>query len=177
MPYHRSVDQPKSCSKAPWSFAWYEVDKVAAAGLGGVAPVAATVRSPCTTDLPRPHSCSITTSLEQCDGGETGWDGTERNGTGRDRTGRNREGAKMPSNGNRKEEEGDEEVIILCSTDVEQGVPGVRRNENSPKIRPVEQRVPPVLGALNVGRNASSHSIMSSPTYQTVPEVSALVGY
>ncbi|TQE13932.1 hypothetical protein C1H46_000563 [Malus baccata] len=70
MPYHRSVDQPKSCSKAPWSLAWYEVGKVAAAGLGGVAPVAATVRSPCTTDLPRPHSCSITTSLEQCDGGE-----------------------------------------------------------------------------------------------------------
>ncbi|RXH93618.1 hypothetical protein DVH24_014194 [Malus domestica] len=54
-----------------------------------------------------------------------------------------------------KEEEGDEE--------------GVRRNENSPKIRPVEQCVPPVLGIPNVGRNASSHSVPSHPTYQTVP--------
>ncbi|KAM2987692.1 hypothetical protein FF2_007828 [Malus domestica] len=60
----------------------------------------------------------------------------------------------MPSDGNKEEEEGDGEG---------------RRNENSPKIRHVEQRVPPVLGAPNVGRNASSHSILSRPTYQMIP--------
>ncbi|KAM2565512.1 hypothetical protein TB1_008131 [Malus domestica] len=43
---------------------------------------------------------------------------------GRDRTGRNGEGAKMLSDGNNEEEEGDGEVIILCSTDVEQVVLG-----------------------------------------------------
>ncbi|CAN6557930.1 unnamed protein product [Malus baccata var. baccata] len=43
---------------------------------------------------------------------------------GRDRTGRNGEGVKMPSDGNKEEEEGDREVIILCSTDVERVVPG-----------------------------------------------------
>ncbi|RXI05327.1 hypothetical protein DVH24_006584 [Malus domestica] len=37
---------------------------------------------------------------------------------GQDGTGRNREGAKMPSDGNREEEEGDRDVIILCFTDV-----------------------------------------------------------
>ncbi|KAB2604744.1 UDP-glycosyltransferase 85A5-like [Pyrus ussuriensis x Pyrus communis] len=45
---------------------------------------------------------------------------------------------------------------------------GVRWNENSPKTRPVEQLVPPILGAPNVGRNALSHSVPSRPTYQTV---------
>ncbi|KAM1117522.1 hypothetical protein ACFX19_008012 [Malus domestica] len=59
-------------------------------------------------------------------------DGTERNGTGR-----NGEGAKMPSDGN-KEEEGDGEVIIFCSTDMERVVSEGRQNENSPKIRHVE---------------------------------------
>ncbi|KAB2615547.1 S ribonuclease [Pyrus ussuriensis x Pyrus communis] len=59
----------------------------------------------------------------------TGRDGTERDGTGRDgterdRTERNEAGAKMPSDGNKEEEEGDGEVIILCSTDVERVVPG-----------------------------------------------------
>ncbi|RXH85367.1 hypothetical protein DVH24_040119 [Malus domestica] len=44
---------------------------------------------------------------------------------------------------------------------------GGRRNKNSPKTRPVGQRVPPILGAPNVGRNASSHSVPSRPTYQT----------
>ncbi|KAB2618854.1 S ribonuclease [Pyrus ussuriensis x Pyrus communis] len=93
-----------------------------------------------------------------------------RNGMGRDRMKRNGAGAKMPSDGNKEEEEGDGEVIILCSTDVERVVPGgVRWNENSPKTRPVEQLVPPVLGAPNVGRNALSHSVPSRPTYQTVP--------
>ncbi|RXH84258.1 hypothetical protein DVH24_027157 [Malus domestica] len=48
-------------------------------------------------------------------------DRTGRNGMGRDKTGRNGDGAKMPSDGNKEEEEGDEEVIILCSTDVERG--------------------------------------------------------
>ncbi|RXH91033.1 hypothetical protein DVH24_020056 [Malus domestica] len=74
----------------------------------------------------------------------------------------------MPSDGNKEEEEGDGNVIILCSTDVEQVVPRVRRNENSPKIHPVEQRVPPILGVPNVGRNVSSHSVLSRSTYQTV---------
>ncbi|RXH84525.1 hypothetical protein DVH24_032809 [Malus domestica] len=46
---------------------------------------------------------------------------------------------------------------------------GVRRNENSSKIHPVEQRVPPVLGTPNMGLNAPSHSVPSHPTYQTVP--------
>ncbi|RXH99868.1 hypothetical protein DVH24_021670 [Malus domestica] len=96
-------------------------------------------------------------------------DGMKRNGMGRDRTGRNGEGAKMPSDGN-KEEEGDGEVIILCSTNVERIVPGgVRRNKNSLTTRHVEQHVPPVLGTPNVGRNASFHSVSSRPTYQTVP--------
>nr|XP_028960726.1 probable WRKY transcription factor 56 [Malus domestica] len=49
-------------------------------------------------------------------------DGTGRNGIGRDRTGRNGEGAKMSLDEN-KEEEGDEEVIFLCSTNVERVVP------------------------------------------------------
>ena len=55
---------------------------------------------------------------------QTGRDGTEWDGTGRDRTERNGAGAKMPSDGNKEEEEGDGEVIILCSTDVERVVPG-----------------------------------------------------
>ncbi|CAN6690531.1 unnamed protein product [Malus baccata var. baccata] len=38
-------------------------------------------------------------------------------------TGRNGEGAKIPSDGN-KEEERDEDVIILCFMDVERVVPG-----------------------------------------------------
>ncbi|RXH86964.1 hypothetical protein DVH24_022237 [Malus domestica] len=43
--------------------------------------------------------------------------------TGRDRMRRNREGIKMPSDGNKEEEEGDGEVIILCSTYVERVIP------------------------------------------------------
>ncbi|KAM2920429.1 hypothetical protein COP2_042288 [Malus domestica] len=39
----------------------------------------------------------------------------------------------------------------------------VRGNENSLKIRFVEQRVPSVLDTPNVRRNASSHSIPSRP--------------
>ncbi|RXI02890.1 hypothetical protein DVH24_002968 [Malus domestica] len=46
----------------------------------------------------------------------------------------------------------------------------VRRNKNSPKICLVEQRVPPVLGAPNVGQSASFHSVPSRPMYQTVPK-------
>ncbi|RXH68977.1 hypothetical protein DVH24_031310 [Malus domestica] len=52
------------------------------------------------------------------------WDTTEHDETGHDRTGRNREGAKIPSDGNKEEEEGDEDVIILCSMDVERVIPG-----------------------------------------------------
>ncbi|RXI06585.1 hypothetical protein DVH24_025721 [Malus domestica] len=55
---------------------------------------------------------------------QLGRDGTKWDVTGRDRTGRNGEGAKMPSNGNKEKEEGDRDVIILCSTDVERVVPG-----------------------------------------------------
>ncbi|RXH92254.1 hypothetical protein DVH24_033150 [Malus domestica] len=43
---------------------------------------------------------------------------------GRDRTGQNGERAKMPSDGNKEEEERDGDVIILCFTDVERVVPG-----------------------------------------------------
>ncbi|RXH77196.1 hypothetical protein DVH24_023470 [Malus domestica] len=39
-------------------------------------------------------------------------------------TGRNGERAKMPPDGNKEEEEGDGDVIILCSIDVERVVPG-----------------------------------------------------
>ncbi|KAM1069891.1 hypothetical protein ACFX13_001803 [Malus domestica] len=66
--------------------------------------------------------------------------------------GRNGEGAKMPSDGN--EEEGDGNVIILCFTDVKQVVPAGY---------PVEQHVPSVLDAPNVGRNVSSHSVPFHP--------------
>ncbi|RXH85335.1 hypothetical protein DVH24_042103 [Malus domestica] len=45
---------------------------------------------------------------------------------------------------------------------------GVRWNENSPKTRPVEHRVPSVLGAPNVGQNVSSHFVLSHSTYQMV---------
>ncbi|RXI04165.1 hypothetical protein DVH24_038439 [Malus domestica] len=93
----------------------------------------------------------------------TGRDEIRWDETGRDKMGWNREEAKMPSDGNKEEEEGDGEIIILCSR-------RVRWNENSPKIRPVEHHVPPVLGAPNVRRNASSRSVPSRPTYQTVPE-------
>ncbi|RXH86587.1 hypothetical protein DVH24_021860 [Malus domestica] len=46
---------------------------------------------------------------------------TGRDGTKRNEMGRNEEGSKMPLDGNK--EEGDGEVIILCSTDVERIVP------------------------------------------------------
>ncbi|KAM1863289.1 hypothetical protein ACFX14_003658 [Malus domestica] len=50
--------------------------------------------------------------------------GTERLiPVGRDGMGWNGEGAKMPSDGNKEKEEGDIEVIILCSMDVERVVP------------------------------------------------------
>ncbi|RXI03792.1 hypothetical protein DVH24_038066 [Malus domestica] len=44
--------------------------------------------------------------------------------TGRDKTRRNDEGVKMSSDENKEEEEGEGEVIILCSTDVERVVSG-----------------------------------------------------
>ncbi|KAB2602279.1 S ribonuclease [Pyrus ussuriensis x Pyrus communis] len=55
---------------------------------------------------------------------QTEREGMEWDGTGRDRTERYGAGAKMLSDGNKEEEEGDREVIILCSTDVERLVPG-----------------------------------------------------
>ncbi|RXH95226.1 hypothetical protein DVH24_024910, partial [Malus domestica] len=78
--------------------------------------------------------------------------GTKWDGTGWNRMGRNGEGAKMSLDGNNEEEKEDRELFQ-----------GVRQNENSPKIRPVKQRVPPVLDAPNVGLNASSHSVPSRP--------------
>ncbi|CAN6582256.1 unnamed protein product [Malus baccata var. baccata] len=54
-----------------------------------------------------------------CERDETGW-----NGMGRDETRRNGEGAKMPLDVNKEEEEGDGEVIILCSMDVERVILG-----------------------------------------------------
>ncbi|RXI09293.1 hypothetical protein DVH24_033910 [Malus domestica] len=84
-----------------------------------------------------------------------GQDGTGRNRMGPYRTGWNGEGAMMPVDGNKEEEEGDGE--------------GVKWNENSPKTHSVEQCVPPVLGAPNVGWNASSRSVPSRPMYQAVP--------
>ncbi|RXH71910.1 hypothetical protein DVH24_025411 [Malus domestica] len=46
---------------------------------------------------------------------------------------------------------------------------GGRWNAKTPKICPVEQPVPPIFGAPNAGRNASSRSVPSRPTYQTHP--------
>ncbi|RXH77164.1 hypothetical protein DVH24_023438 [Malus domestica] len=70
----------------------------------------------------------------------------------------------MPSDGNKEEEEGDGEVIILCSTDVERVVLGGEANENSSKICSMEHRIPSVLGTPNVRRNVSSHSVPSRPS-------------
>ncbi|KAM1235172.1 hypothetical protein ACFX2J_004675 [Malus domestica] len=74
----------------------------------------------------------------------------------------------MPSDGN-KEEEGDIEVIILCSTDVERVVLGgeaeqkFTQNSSRGTVRST------ILGTPNMGQNASSHSVLSRPTYQMVP--------
>ncbi|KAM1872405.1 hypothetical protein ACFX13_006363 [Malus domestica] len=75
----------------------------------------------------------------------------------------------MPSDRSEEEEEEDRNVIILCSTYVERVHSRGRRNEKSSKTCPVEQRIPLVLGAPNVGRNASSRSVPSRPAYQTHP--------
>ncbi|KAM0989016.1 hypothetical protein FF1_013003 [Malus domestica] len=75
----------------------------------------------------------------------------------------------MPSDGNKEEEEGDGEVIILCSTDVKRVILGGEAEQKFTQNLPVEQRVPPDLGATNVGRNTSSHSVPSRSTYQKVP--------
>ncbi|RXI01566.1 hypothetical protein DVH24_014915 [Malus domestica] len=47
------------------------------------------------------------------------------------------------------------------------GKRGVRRNQNSPKTRPLEQHVPPVLGSSNIERNAFPHSVPSRPVLRT----------
>ncbi|CAN6693875.1 unnamed protein product [Malus baccata var. baccata] len=78
---------------------------------------------------------------------------TERDGTEPDGTGRDGEGGKMPSVENKEEEEGDEDVIILCSTNL----------------------VPPILGAPNARRNALSHSVPSHSMYQTIPKILSLM--
>ncbi|KAB2629499.1 UDP-glycosyltransferase 85A5-like [Pyrus ussuriensis x Pyrus communis] len=68
--------------------------------------------------------------------------------------------------GRRRRRRGYNFVFHGCGTSRSRGV---RWNENSPKTRPVEQLVPPILGAPNVGRNTLSHFVPSRPTYQTVP--------
>ncbi|RXH77563.1 hypothetical protein DVH24_039534 [Malus domestica] len=98
-------------------------------------------------------------------GTQTGRDGTGRNGTGRDGTGRN-EGVIF-----------EKDMGYICLKMVKycvpqtwnKPVPGGRWNAKTPKICPMEQPVPPIFGAPNAGRNASSRSVPSRPTYQTHP--------
>ncbi|KAB2621083.1 UDP-glycosyltransferase 85A5-like [Pyrus ussuriensis x Pyrus communis] len=89
-----------------------------------------------------------------------------RDGTGQDRTER--------SGRRRRRRRGYNFAFHGCGTSRSRGV---RWNENSPKTRSVEQLVPPVLGAPNVGRNALSHSVPSRPTYQTVPFITLVFSF
>ncbi|KAM2703223.1 hypothetical protein EV2_004842 [Malus domestica] len=75
----------------------------------------------------------------------------------------------MPLDGNKEEEEGDIEVIILCSTDVERVVLGGEAEQKFTQNSSRGTARSTILGAPNMGRNASSHSVPSRPTYQTVP--------
>ena len=85
--------------------------------------------------------------------------------------------AKGDAEDEKEEDSGREkEKIVLGgktvrSTDVEQPVPGGRRDAKSPNFCPVEQRVPPIFGVPNAGRNAivPFRSVSSRPTYQTHP--------
>ncbi|RXI02694.1 hypothetical protein DVH24_002772 [Malus domestica] len=58
-------------------------------------------------------------------------DGMEQN-----RTERNGDGGKMSSVGNKEEEEGDGDVIILCSTDVERVVLGEYTKHETERLVP-----------------------------------------
>ncbi|KAM1003080.1 hypothetical protein ACFX2I_003456 [Malus domestica] len=88
---------------------------------------------------------------------------------GLDRTRQNEEGAKMFSDGNKEEKEGDGDVIILCSTGVERVVSGgeverkCTQNSSCGTARSTRFR------CTKHGRNTSSHSVPSGPTYQIVP--------
>ncbi|CAN6709406.1 unnamed protein product [Malus baccata var. baccata] len=82
-------------------------------------------------------------------------DGTERRGS--------KDALEWKQGGRRRRLRGYNFVFHGCGTNRSRGL---RRNENSPQPRPVEQRVPPVLGVPNVGRNASSYSVPFRPTYQ-----------
>ncbi|RXH89701.1 hypothetical protein DVH24_032058 [Malus domestica] len=68
--------------------------------------------------MERSESCPVcgkaNSTIADTERDGTEWDGTERNG----------EGANMTSDGNKDEEEGDGDVIILCSMNVERVVPG-----------------------------------------------------
>ncbi|RXH68732.1 hypothetical protein DVH24_031065 [Malus domestica] len=66
---------------------------------------------------------------------QTEQDGTKWDRTRTDKTGRNREEAKMPSDGNKEEEKGDRDAIILCSIDVERVVPGGEAKLGVPHTR------------------------------------------
>ncbi|KAB2615288.1 S ribonuclease [Pyrus ussuriensis x Pyrus communis] len=97
-------------------------------------------------------------------------DGTERNGTGRDGTERSgsKDALEWKQGGRRRRQRGYNFVFHGCGTSRSRGV---RWNKNSSKTRSVEQLVPPVLDAPNVGRNALSHSVPSRPTYEARLEV------
>ncbi|RXH84006.1 hypothetical protein DVH24_026905 [Malus domestica] len=96
-------------------------------------------------------------------------DGT---GTGQDRKGRNGEGAKMPLDGNKEEEEGDGEVIILCSTDVERVVLGGEAERKFTQNSSRETARSTLFRRTKRGteRFVPLHSVPSRPTYQTVPK-------
>ncbi|KAB2619939.1 UDP-glycosyltransferase 85A5-like [Pyrus ussuriensis x Pyrus communis] len=89
----------------------------------------------------------------------TGQDGTERSGS--------KDALGWKQGGRRRRRRGYNFVFHGCGTSRSRGL---RWNENSPTTRPVEQLIPPILGAPNVGRNDLSHSVPSRPTYQTVPQ-------
>ncbi|KAB2615758.1 UDP-glycosyltransferase 85A5-like [Pyrus ussuriensis x Pyrus communis] len=91
-----------------------------------------------------------------------GWNGTGQDGTERSKS---KDALGWKQGGRRRRRRCYNFVYHRCGTSHSRGV---RWNENSPKTRPVEQLVPPVLGAPNVGQNALSHFVPSRPTYQTV---------
>ncbi|RXH84312.1 hypothetical protein DVH24_027211 [Malus domestica] len=86
-------------------------------------------------------------------------------------TGRNGEGAKMPSDGNKEEEEGDGDVIILCFADVEQVVPGGEVERKFTKNSSRGTVCSSCFRRTKCGteRFVPLRSVPSRPTYQTVP--------
>ncbi|RXH98625.1 hypothetical protein DVH24_010950 [Malus domestica] len=90
-------------------------------------------------------------------------DRTERNETGQDGTERrwSKDALRWKQGERRRRQRGYNFVLHGCGTS---RFRGVRWNKNLPKIRPMEQLVPPVLGAPNVGWNVLCHSVPSCPT-------------